>query len=137
MYYCKRYYVMKSITFNSTDNSFELKAMHTSPPINVAPEILSLVSNVLILKWQVRLLDTLGQGNYNILMCIFIIVMVIGFAFIGEFGVVYKAHLLQSKNGNDYTIVAVKTLKGIITYLLHSTSSFTNRIALFKGINVG
>ena len=32
--------------------------------------------------------------------------------FTGEFGVVYKAHLLQSKHGNDFTIVAVKTLKG-------------------------
>ena len=68
MYYCKRYYVRKSITFNSTDNSFELKAVHTSPPVNVAPEILSLVSNVLILKWQVRLLDILGQGNYILLL---------------------------------------------------------------------
>ena len=30
----------------------------------------------------------------------------------GEFGIVYKAHLLRSKQGDDFTFVAVKTLKG-------------------------
>lgn len=30
----------------------------------------------------------------------------------GEFGVVYKSHLLQVRDGDDITIVAVKTLKG-------------------------
>ena len=58
--------------------------------------------------------------------------MVIGLTFIGEFGVVYKAHLLQSKNGNDYTIVAVKTLKGIITCIMH----LMNNIALITHVNV-
>ena len=30
----------------------------------------------------------------------------------GEFGIVYKSHLLQTKDGDDITFVAVKTLKG-------------------------
>ena len=30
----------------------------------------------------------------------------------GEFGIVYKSHLLQTKDGDDIAFVAVKTLKG-------------------------
>ena len=30
----------------------------------------------------------------------------------GEFGIVYKSHLLQTKDGGEITFVAVKTLKG-------------------------
>ena len=33
----------------------------------------------------------------------------------GEFGIVYKSHLLQTKDGDEITFVAVKTLKGNIS----------------------
>ena len=38
------------------------------PTLNVAPELLTSLSKMLILKWQVRLLDIIGEG-YLINVC--------------------------------------------------------------------
>ena len=67
LYCCKCFKKNKSNELN--ENSIELKNVQLNlPTLNVAPELLTSLSKMLILKWQVRLLDIIGQG-YLINMC--------------------------------------------------------------------
>ena len=60
-YCCKCFKTNKSNELN--ENIIELKSMQLDlPTLNVAPELLTSLSKMLILKWQVRLLDIIGQG---------------------------------------------------------------------------
>ena len=77
---------------------------------NIVPKLLPPDSNMLIHKWQIRLLDVVGQGYGTIIL--FGPAHESVYCRSGEFGVVYKSHLLQVRDGDDITIVAVKTLKG-------------------------
>ena len=67
LYCCKCFKTNKSNDLN--ENIIELKNMQLNlPTLNVAPELLTSLSKMLILKWQVRLLDIIGQG-YLINVC--------------------------------------------------------------------
>ena len=59
---CKCFKTNKSEELN--ENGVELKSLQLNlPTLNVAPELLTALSKMLILKWQVRLLDIIGQGD--------------------------------------------------------------------------
>ena len=67
-------------------------------------------NEMLIMNKDIRLLDCVGQGNTYIL-CSHSILF-IGYMYVGEFGLVYKAHLFNKDGVPEY--VAVKTLKGTV-----------------------
>ena len=74
--------------------------------VNVSTEHLDkLSSEIIIASKDLRLLDCIGQGRnvyYSVLSYL-----------VGEFGLVYKAHLIRSSNNYQPITVAVKTLKGM------------------------
>ena len=80
----------------------------------VKPNYLPLMSSVLITSQQLRLLDILGQGAHDSYSIYTIHADTNNCMYnwtVGEFGVVYKSHLLRNSSGSDTQVVAVKTLK--------------------------
>lgn len=60
---------------------------------------------------SLRLLDSIGQGKQTWLLSYFGI-----YAYVGEFGLVYKAHLFDDEG--TPIVVAVKTLKGLYNFIM-------------------
>lgn len=73
-------------------------------------KLMEIASHLIILKGQIKLLDCIGQGTLFSLLLQTVTKM-----YIGEFGIVYKAHYY--KNEGYPTFVAVKTLKSIYIYI--------------------
>ena len=69
-------------------------------------KLMELASHLIILKNEIKLLTCIGQGISFLLLLQTVTKM-----YIGEFGIVYKAHYY--KNEGYPSFVAVKTLKGI------------------------
>ena len=63
---------------------------------------------------NITLLGTIGEGKAHSLKRLKINMCFC--SFIGEFGIVYRA-----RQGNNFKVVAVKTLKGLLTYLYECT----------------
>ena len=89
--------------------------------INISSEHLDTLyqDHVIIPNEFIRFMDCIGQGNTNILIYYNDIHSRI-IIFIGEFGIVYKAHLIGPMTKYQPVKVAVKTLKGMIHVHVHT-----------------
>ena len=74
-------------------------------------------AKMVIFNSNIRLLDSIGEGtNYN--KTIKLLNTLFGYLHLGEFGVVYKAHLIVDVNGMP-EMVAIKTVKRKFLVISH------------------
>ena len=94
-------------------------SVQSSFRLNLSPHLIIKAANI-------KLIETIGQGEYYycthclnisvpvmcdgfIMPCIYVIIIM----FLGEFGVVYKGHIVKDLGRTVTEIVAIKTLKGL------------------------
>ena len=66
--------------------------------------------HLIISATNIQLMDPIGQG-----LCISLMIKAnvsVGIIYVGEFGVVYKGHIVKGLGQSITNVVAVKTLKG-------------------------
>lgn len=85
---------------------------------------LNLPRYLIIPSSNIKLLETVGQGIINVMYVVHYKKITLLLYLSGEFGIVYKGHIIKILGQIVTDIVAVKTLKGTYYRLSYKNSTF-------------